>query len=158
MYWPTTDFSNVSEVRRLFVLAKALGNRVLERVRNEQGLTYSAHGDHAPSQAFPGFGFLYAIVDAPPGKARQLAEEMSAIGAAIYRDGITEDELARARNPLVSELKRLLQTNGYTLVRHRQRFAGEPGEAQARHHQRSGARIPHGSRSRPGCAQVPRTQ
>ena len=115
VYWPTTDFSNVSEVRRLFVLAKALGNRVLERVRNEQGLTYSAQGDHAPSQAFPGFGFLYAIVDAPPGKARQLAEEMCAIGAAIYRDGISEDELERARNPLVSDLKRRLQTNGYLL-------------------------------------------
>ena len=115
VYWPTTDFSNVSEVRRLFVLAKALGNRVLERVRNEQGLTYSAQGNHAPSQAFPGFGYLYAIVDAPPGKARQLAEEMSDIGAAIYRDGISADELERARNPLVSELKRLLQTNGYLL-------------------------------------------
>ncbi len=115
VYWPTTDFSNVSEVRRLYVLAKVLGNRVLERVRNEQGLTYSARGDHAPSQAFPGFGFLYAIVDAPPGKARQLAEEMRAIGAAIYRDGVTEDELERARNPVVSELKRLLQTNDYLL-------------------------------------------
>ena len=115
VYWPTTDFSNVSEVRRLFVLAKALGNRVLERMRNEQGLTYSAQGNHAPSQAFPGFGFLYAIVDAPPGKARQIAEEMSDIGAAIYRDGVSADELERARNPLVSELKRLLQTNGYLL-------------------------------------------
>ena len=115
VYWPTTDFSKVSEVRRLFVLAKALGNRVLERVRNEQGLTYSAQGDHAPSQAFPGFGFLYTIVDAPPGKARQIAEEMRAIGGAIYRDGISEDELERARNPLVSDLKRRLQTNGYLL-------------------------------------------
>jgi zinc protease len=115
VYWPTTDFSNVTEVRRLYVLAKVLGNRVLERVRNEQGLTYSAQGDHAPSQAFPGFGFLYAVVDAPPGKARQLAEEMRAIGAAIHRDGITQDELERARNPVVSELKRLLQTNGYLL-------------------------------------------
>ena len=115
VYWPTTDFSNVSEVRRLYVLAKVLGNRVLERVRNEQGLTYSAHGDHAPSQAFPGFGFLYALVDAPPGKARQIVEEMRAIGAAIYRDGVTEDELERARNPVVSELKRLLETNSYLL-------------------------------------------
>jgi zinc protease len=115
VYWPTTDFSNVSEVRRLFVLAKALGNRVLERVRNEQGLTYSAQGDHAPSQAFPGFGFLYTIVDAPPGKALQIAEEMCAIGTAMYRDGISEDELERARKPLVNDLKRLLQTNGYML-------------------------------------------
>jgi len=115
VYWPTTDFSNVTEVRRLFVLAKALGNRVLEKVRNEQGLTYSAHGDHAPSQAFPGFGFIYAIVDAPPAKAREVAEEMRNIGTAINRSGISADELERARNPLVNELKRLLQTNSYIL-------------------------------------------
>lgn len=115
VYWPTTDFSQVSEVRRLFVLAKLLGSRVLERVRNNQGLTYTAQGEHAPSQAFPGFGFLYALVDAPPDKARALAEEIRSIGGALYRDGLTEDELERARNPVVSELKRLLRTNSYLL-------------------------------------------
>jgi zinc protease len=115
VYWPTTDFSRVSEVRRLFVLAKVLGSRVLERVRNEQGLTYTAQGDHAPSHAFPGFGFLYAIVDAPPERARELAEQIRAIGADIYRNGVTQDELERARNPVVSELRRLLETNSYLL-------------------------------------------
>ncbi len=115
VYWPTTDISHVTEVRRLYVLAKVLGNRVLERVRNEQGLTYSAQGAHAPSQAFPGYGFLYAAVDAEPGKARTLAEEIRDIGSAVHRDGITQDELDRARNPVVSELKRLLSTNGYML-------------------------------------------
>lgn len=116
VYWPTTDFSRISEVRRLYVLAKVLGNRVLERVRNEQGLTYTAQGDHAPSHAFPGFGFLYAlVVDAPPGKAREIAEEIRSIGTAIWRDGVTEDELVRARNPVVNDLKRLLQTNSYLL-------------------------------------------
>ncbi|HEU5284628.1 MAG TPA: insulinase family protein [Burkholderiales bacterium] len=115
VYWPTTDFSKVSDVRRLFVLAKVLGNRVLERVRNVQGLTYTAQGDHAPSHAFPDYGFLYAIVDAPPDKARTLVSEIAALGAALYRDGVTEDELERARNPVVSELKRLLNTNSYLL-------------------------------------------
>jgi zinc protease len=115
VYWPTTDFSKVSDVRRLFVLAKVLGNRVLERVRNVQGLTYTAQGDHAPSQAFPDYGFLYAIVDAPPDKARMLVSEIAALGAALHRDGVTEDELERARNPVVSELKRLLNTNSYLL-------------------------------------------
>jgi zinc protease len=115
VYWPTTDFSRVSDVRRLFVLAKVLGSRVLERVRNVQGLTYTAQGDHAPSHAFPDYGFLYAIVDAPPDKARILASEITALGAALYRDGVTEDELERARNPVVSELKRLLNTNSYLL-------------------------------------------
>ena len=115
VYWPTTDFSKVSDVRRLFVLAKVLGNRVLERVRNEQGLTYTAQGDHAPSQAFPDYGFLYAIVDAPPDKARLLVSEIAELGEALHRNGVTEDELERARNPVVSELKRLLATNAYLL-------------------------------------------
>jgi zinc protease len=115
VYWPTTDFSQVSEVRRLFVLARVLGNRVLERVRNVQGLTYTAQGDHAPSQAFPGYGFLYAIVDAPPDKARSLALEIREIGAELNRDGVTDDELERARNPVVSELSRLLRNNAYLL-------------------------------------------
>jgi zinc protease len=115
VYWPTTDFHNVSEARRLFVLAKVLANRLLERARNEQGLTYTAQGDHAPSQAFPGFGFLYALVDAPPAKAATLSEEIRAIGTQLQQTGVTQDELERARNPVVSELKRLLETNSYLL-------------------------------------------
>jgi len=114
-YWPTTDFSNVSAVRRLFVLGKVLGNRVLERARNVQGLTYTAQGDHAPSQAFPGYGVLYGVVDAPPQKAEELAREIRDIGEEIRRDGITQDELDRARNPIVAELKKLLETNAYLL-------------------------------------------
>ena len=114
-YWPTTDFSQVSEVRRLYVLSKVLGNRVLERARNVEGLTYTAQGEHAPSQAFPGYGILYAAVDAAPDRARGLAEEIITIAGEIYDKGVTEDELERARNPVVSELKRLLNTNGYLL-------------------------------------------
>jgi len=114
-YWPTTDFSNVSDVRRLFVLGKILGNRVLERARNVQGLTYTAQGDHAPSQAFPGYGILYGVVDAPPQKAEELAREIRDIGSEIHRNGITQDELERARNPIVAELKKLLETNAYLL-------------------------------------------
>jgi len=114
-YWPTTDFYDVSDVRRLYVLGRILGNRVLERARNVQGLAYTAQGDHAPSQAFPGYGILYGVVDAPPQKAEALAREIRDIGSEIHRDGITQDELERARNPIVAELKKLLETNAYLL-------------------------------------------
>ncbi len=115
-YWPTTDFSNLRDVRRLFVLGKVLGNRVLERARNDQGLTYTAQGDHAPSQTFPGYGVLYGVVDAPPQKAEELAREIRDIGDRIRREGITQDELDRARNPIVAELKKMLETNSYLLT------------------------------------------
>lgn len=114
-YWPTVDFSKVSEARRLYVLAKVLGNRVLERARNVEGLTYTAQGDHAPSQVFPGYGILYAAVDAAPDKARKLADEIVAIAGELHDKGVTQDELERARNPVLSELKRMLESNSYLL-------------------------------------------
>jgi len=115
VYWPTTDFSHITETRRLFVLAKALEGRVLERIRIQEGLSYTAQGANVPSLAFPGYGVLYALVDATPDKALDLATQIREIGARTAREGITQDELERARNPVVSTLKKLLTDNHYLL-------------------------------------------
>ena len=115
VYWPTTDFTHVSEVRRLFVLAKALEGRMLDRIRVQQGQSYAAQSANIPSQAFPGYGVLYALVDATPSKAPELAREIRDIGARVAREGVTQDELERARNPAVSTLKKLLMDNHYLL-------------------------------------------
>jgi zinc protease len=58
---------------------------------------------------------LYALVDATPDKASELAQEIRDIGARVAREGVTEDELERARNPVVSALKKLLMDNHYLL-------------------------------------------
>lgn len=115
VYWPSTDFSHVSDVRRLFVLAKVLEGRILERIRIKEGLSYTAQAGHSPSIAFPGYGLLYALVDAPPDKAQMLALEIRDIAGGIVRDGVTKDELERARNPLVNELKKMLMDNNYLM-------------------------------------------
>ena len=114
-YWPTTDFSHTSEVRRLFVLAKVLEGRVLDRIRGQQGLSYSVQAAHSPSIAFPGFGMLFALVDASPDKANSIALDLRNIGAGVATGNVTQDELDRARNPLVNELKKLLMENRYLL-------------------------------------------
>ena len=115
VYWPTTDFGHISEVRRLFVLAEVLQGRILDRIRIKEGNSYTAHGGHAPSIAFPGYGFLYAMVDATPDKAARLTSEIREVAAQIVKDGVTQDELERARNPLVNELKKRLNDNSYIL-------------------------------------------
>jgi len=115
VYWPTTDLSHISETRRLYVLAKALEGRVLERIRVQEGLSYTAQSANVPSLAFPGYGVLYALVDATPDKALELTRQIREIGARTAREGITEDELERARNPVVSQLKKLLADNHYLL-------------------------------------------
>jgi zinc protease len=115
VYWPTTDFSHTTEVRRLFVLAKALEGRILQRIRVQEGLSYTAQSANQPSIAFPGYGVLYALVDATPDSARELTRQIRDSAARIAREGITEDELERARNPVVSALKKLLADNNYLL-------------------------------------------
>ena len=115
VYWPTTDFRHITETRRLFVLAKALEGRILERIRVQEGLSYTAQSANVPSQAFPGYGVLYALVDATPDKALELTRQIREIGTRTAREGITEDELERARNPVVSALKKLLADNHYLL-------------------------------------------
>jgi len=115
VYWPTTDFSHISEVRRLFVLAKVLEGRVLDRIRGNQGLSYAVQSANAPSNAFPGYGTLFALVDASPATAQRLALQMREIAGEIANGTITQDELERARNPIVNELKKLLMDNNYLM-------------------------------------------
>ena len=115
VYWPTTDFSHISEVRRLFVLAKVLEGRILERVRDRQGLSYSVQSAHAPSSAFPDYGTLFALVDAAPATAQRLALQMREMAGELANGSITQDELDRARNPIVNELKKLLMDNHYLM-------------------------------------------
>ena len=115
VYWPTTDFSHISEIRRLFVLAEVLEGRILDRIRVREGMSYTAQASHAPSLAFPGYGVLFALVDATPSKATPLALEIRDIAADIARNGITQDELDRARNPIVNGLRKRLADNQYIL-------------------------------------------
>ena len=115
VYWPTTDFSHISEVRRLFVLAKVLEGRVLDRIRGNQGLSYAVQSANVPSNAFPGYGTLFALVDASPATAQRLALQMREIAGEIANGSITQDELERARNPIVNELKKLLMDNNYLM-------------------------------------------
>jgi len=115
VYWPTTDFSQISEVRRLFVLAKVVEGRALERIRGSQGLSYAVQAAHAPSNAFPGYGVLYTLVDASPDTAQKLALQIREIAGEIANGSITQDELNRARNPIVNELKKLLMDNNYLM-------------------------------------------
>jgi zinc protease len=115
VYWPTTDFGHVSEVRRLFVLAKVLEGRILQRIRDQQGLSYAVQSAHAPSNAFPDYGTLFALVDASPVTAQRLALQIREIAGELANGSITQDELDRARNPIVNELKKLLMDNHYLM-------------------------------------------
>jgi zinc protease len=117
VYWPTNDLSDISRSRRLNILASILMDRMREKVREEIGEAYSPVSKSKPSPTFTNYGYLYASLSCKPDQAENLSEVILDIGEILAKDGITEDELVRAKKPLLSGLEVWLKNNQYWLIK-----------------------------------------
>ncbi|MDQ6656107.1 MAG: insulinase family protein [Verrucomicrobiota bacterium] len=113
LYWPTDDALDIRRGRRLNLLAAVLSDRLRVKVREELGSTYSPHAANSASDVFPGYGYMSASVDVEPPAAAKMADVVIALADDLAQHGVTEDELNRARLPLITALKESLRNNGY---------------------------------------------
>ncbi|MFL6858238.1 MAG: M16 family metallopeptidase, partial [Allosphingosinicella sp.] len=104
---------NIRARRALSLGANLVQARLLERLRDQAGASYSPSAGASSSETFPGWGLFYAGSELAPDKtdlffklARETVAELAAKPAAA-------DEFARAQNPVLSGLERRLRTNGY---------------------------------------------
>ena len=115
--WPTNDFyANMREARVLTVLSQIVQMRMLDDLRAQKGDTYSPSAGENPSLIYPGYGYLYANVETPPGKVEGFFTEVQKIAADLRAQPIAKDELDRAVLPLVSQLQQARETNGYWMA------------------------------------------
>ena len=70
----------------------------------------------ALSQAYPGFGYAFSLVETPPARIAGFYAAVSAITADLRARPISDDELARARNPRIAGLRKAQLTNEYWLA------------------------------------------
>ncbi len=117
LYWPTTDGLDVSRESRLSVLAAVFSDRLRVKVREEIGGTYSPWAESLASETFPGYGYLHANVDVDPAMAGKISELVISIADDLATNGVTEDELKRAREPWITAIQQLLRSNSYWLNR-----------------------------------------
>jgi len=114
--WPAPDFfADMKRSRALMLTGDILGNRLLDKVRIAQGATYSPETRVDLSQVFPGYGHILNMVEMPPPLIPGFFDTVSAIAADMGRNGVTADELARARNPHIASLRKAQLTNEYWL-------------------------------------------
>lgn len=115
--WPATDQrKDVRRARRLQLLASILSDRLRVQIREKMGDTYSPHARADLSQTFTGFGFIEAQAVVAPDRAQAVADSIRAAAADLAKNGVTADELARARAPLMTGLRQSLRENGYWLT------------------------------------------
>lgn len=116
--WPIPDlFSDPQRARTLSLTAEVLGSRLLDQIRMKEGATYSPNARSVASETFPGYGFAYAMVETQPTKLAGFYDTVSRIATAMATEGVTADELERARKPHVEALIKAQQTNEFWLER-----------------------------------------
>lgn len=113
--WPTTDGIEVETARRLGLLGRIMADRIRATIREERGLVYSAGVRSFASDTFPGFGYFSSSIDLDPDKVPAVVEAVQEITAKLHAEGVSADELERARLPVLTSIRDSARTNAYWL-------------------------------------------
>jgi zinc protease len=115
--WPIPDFyASPAEARGLELLAGVMTARLLEEVREKQGATYSASAIARPSTSFKDYGYLLATATVSSDGDAKFYESVSKMVEDLKTKPITEDEMARARNPILEHDEHNLKSNGFWMA------------------------------------------
>lgn len=115
VFWEATDGRDATRARRLQLLAAVLDDRLRVTIREEMGDTYSPNAGAMLSDTFPGYGHLLATSTVSPDKARAVADAIRRIAADLHANGVTEEELVRAKQPALTAIRQSMRTNPYWL-------------------------------------------
>ncbi len=113
--WQTEDFWDIHRSRRMSVLADVFSDRLRQRIREKLGASYAPFAFNQASRAYPGYGVFQAHVNVAPAQAQAVLAEVKAIADDLAGNGVTDDELARSVDPILTSIKSFQQTNGYWL-------------------------------------------
>lgn len=115
--WPTTDaIGDRLEARQLSILNAVIQLRLNEEVREKLGIAYSPGSAANSSSVFPDYGFQIMLAETRPETLPTLFGAFDSIAASLRDTPITDDELLRARAPVVESVRRSQADNGYWIT------------------------------------------
>lgn len=114
--WPTTDqISDRTEARRVQLLTAVVRLRVLEEIRERLAIAYSPNASASSSDIFPGYGYVSIAGETAPEKLGDFYTAAEAIAASLRDAPPSEDELNRARLPMIESIRRARAGNEFWL-------------------------------------------
>ena len=115
--WPTTDaVGDRTEARRVAILSEVLKLRVLEEIREKQALAYSPGVGASASDVFEGYGSISITAQTAADALPAFYAAVDSIVAGLKAAPVEEDELNRARLPVIESLRRSQAGNEYWLA------------------------------------------
>lgn len=115
--WPTTDaVGDRTDARRASILAEVLKLRVLEEIRERQALAYSPGVRASASDVYEDYGSISIQAETAADKLDAFYAAVDAITASLRDAPPSEDELNRARLPVIESLRRSQAGNEYWLA------------------------------------------
>lgn len=108
--------SNASEARTLAVAAAIIQTRLTDRLRSAEGTTYSPVVQASASDVERDYGFLLGLVEVPPTKTDTFHTELAEIIADLAAHPVNDDELRRAKEPIIQTRRREQQDNATWLA------------------------------------------
>jgi zinc protease len=115
LYWPTTDSRDIRTVRRLSVLSEVFSDRLRVKIREELGDAYSPQTSSGPSDTYRHYGLMTALIAVDPAKAKIVTDATLEIAADLATNGVNDDELERAKKPILTSLREAGRNNQYWL-------------------------------------------
>jgi zinc protease len=115
LYWPGPDGRDIKLTRRLRLLTEVFSDRLRVEIREKLGGTYSPNAGSDLSDIYPGYGWLIADATVAPADTRSIADAIKVVAATLHEKGVTEEELVRAKQPVLTALRESARTNPYWL-------------------------------------------
>ncbi len=112
VYWPTFDDSDAERTRAMALLNAVFDLKLTERLREREGLTYSASNAASESDVYPDYGYLYVGADVRIETVDQTYAAINELAADLASGAISEDEILRARRPLLEQIENAMENNG----------------------------------------------
>ncbi len=115
--WPTQGlFKNIQTDRAIMLARDILENRLLARLRVKDGDTYSPQGTAMFSQSVPSYGYVYERIDTKPQLVPKVFAAINEVTADMAKNGVTPDEMVRAKAPSLEQRKHMFTNNAFWLA------------------------------------------
>ncbi|MDB6076842.1 MAG: peptidase domain protein [Akkermansiaceae bacterium] len=114
--WKTEGLrGNQKLFRRFNLVGEILSDMLREEIREKMGASYSPEALASGSAALADYGFILAECVGKPEDTVKLADTATRLGAKFATKGVKQDDLDRARKPILSEMEESLRDNTYWL-------------------------------------------